>query len=286
MEQPDSDPVRTLIAAERDGLLAYRGYSSGDRYEVEIAGEARTLPLAEVGPTVERLRLVQRLADEGHPVAIVTTRDDMSRYVMKVEGEVKEIPSGELLPWLGGYEAGLLRAGADHAGVDQLAVIRDLLTKPGRDDQCRLVILGLMHGQEETTSTGQLAEKTGRTKKAIVDALKFGTVLTTDMAERMIAAFGRPWEVTAGGYEVPAGYTGWKPDPPRMPGIARLLLIVDAADAGRVRYVDEPDPNKARWLRSYQLSVGVHTYAVPAEGLASWLSGLSAGAQQVTGGQR
>lgn len=282
-DQVDSDPVRALIAAERDGLLGYHGYVSGDQYEVEIAGEARIVPAADVIATVERLRRVRRLADEGHPVGICTTRNDLSRYVMDVGAEgVVEIGAGELLDWLGGYEAGRLRAGADHAGVDQFTAIRALLTDPGRDDRCRLVILGFMHGEHMQTSTGQLAEQIGRTKKAVVDALKFGGPLTTDMAERMIVAFGgRQWVVTARGYEVPgAGRGNWQPAAPVMPGIRRLRAILDAVDAGRVRYVGEPDPNKARWLRDYQLSVGAHTYTIPAEGLVPWLSGLEAAGER------
>lgn len=282
-DQPDSDPVRALAAAERDDLLDYRGYTSGDRYEVDIAGETRTLAAADVVPTVERLRLIQRLADEGLPVAICTVRYDMSRYVMEVNRQVYEIPSEDLVHWLGGYEAGLAGAGGPHAGTDRLDAIRQLLTDPGRDDACRLVILGLMHGQDVTVSTGQLAERTGRTKKAIVDALKFGRAgagLTDDMAVRMLAAFGRHWPVTERGYQMPSRtYLA------RMPGIARLWLILEAAGAGLLHYLSDPDPNVARWLREYQLSVGAHTYTVPAAGVAAWLDGLRAGVQQVIGGK-
>lgn len=272
----DRDPVRALMAAERDGLLSYLGYSAGDRYEVVLAEETREVPLAEVAPTVERLRAVAQLAAEGVDARLVSVTD--GTYVLEVAGRRRELPVGDVVYWCGGFAAASRAQGQEHTGEDQLGEIRRVLQRPSLSDQCRMVILGLMRGGKAAVSTTELASRVGRTKKNVVDALAFGNNLDMALADRMIAAFGLRWLVTAVGPEVFDGAEGGTPvkQLPKMPGIARLELIVAAADQGWVRYVDDPSPNKARWLLRFELAVGERSYTVDADGLAAWLGGVAA----------
>lgn len=272
----DRDPVRAMLAAERDGLLTYLGYSAGDRYEVVLAGETRELPLAEVAPTVERLRAVAQLAAEGVDAQLVSAD---GTYVVEVAGHRRELPAGEVVDWCSGYAAASRARGQEHTGDDRLGEIRSVLEAPSLSDQCRMVILGLMHGGDVTVSTPELARKVDRSKKTVIEALTFGkNSLDMELADRMIEAFELRWLVSAVGPEVFEAAELGRPVEhlPQMPGIERLERIMAAADLGWVRYVDEPSPNKARWARRFELAVGGRSYTVDADGLQAWLDGVAA----------
>lgn len=270
------DPIRALLAAERDGLLGYVGYSAGDRYEVVLADETRELPLADVVPTVERLRAVRQLATDGIAARLVSVND--STYVLDVDGRRRELPAGDVPAWCSGYAAACHGQGQEHAGEDHLGDIRSVLRSPSLSDQCRIAILGLMHGGQVTVSTPELAAKVGRTKKNVIEALAFGNNLDMQLADRMIEAFGLRWRVSAVGGEVFESADGGATveQLPRMPGIARLERIIAAADQGLVRYVGEPSPNKARWTKRFELAVGDRMHTVEASGLDAWLDGVAA----------
>lgn len=269
------DPVRALIAAERDGLLTYIGYSGEGRYEVALADGDQELPAAEVAPTVDRLRAIARMAAEGVDASLVSVTD--GAYVLEIDQRRRELPAGQVVDWCAGYVAAHHGQGKEHAGEDHLSEIRPVLQTPSVIDQCRLVILGLMQGGEVKMSREELAEKVGSSKKTVIEALSFGRGLDPDLADRMIAVFGLRWVVSAVGPEAVEPAEGRKAtELPRMPGIARLERIIAAADQGWVRYVDEPSPNQARWARRYELVVGDRSYTVDADGLAAWLDGVAA----------
>lgn len=269
------DPVRALMAAERDGLLTYIGYSGEGRYEVAIADGEQELPAAEVSPTVDRLRAIARMAAEGIDARLVSVTD--GTYVLEIDERCRELPAGQVVDWCGGYVAAHHGQGQEHAGEDHLSEIRPVLQTPSVIDQCRLVILGLMQGGDVKMSREELAEKVNSSKKTVIEALSFGRGLDPDLADRMIAVFGLRWRVSAVGPEAVEPAEGGKvTELPRMPGIERLERIIAAADEGWVRYVDEPSPNQARWARRYELAVGDRSYTVDAEGLAAWLDGVAA----------
>ncbi len=273
----DTDPVKALMGAARDRLLTYSGAVSGRRYEVQIAGRPRMLPEADVRATVDRLRAIERLSAAVVAARLVDLRED-DTHVLEVNGQLVELPADRVVDWCSGYAAAAAGRGQEHVGADQLAEIRALFTAPSRDDQCRMVILSLMHRPgEEISSTRELAERVDRAKKTVVDALGFGGYLASDLAERMIAAFGLRWSVTAAGGAVEPADGGQLAEPlPEMPGLARLRRILAAADAGWLRYVDEPGPNSARWNRNFRLAVGGQVYVVTSDGLPAWLDGVEA----------
>jgi hypothetical protein len=282
----DADPVKALQGAARDGLLTYHGFVSGGRYEVEIAGLSLDLPAAEVAGTVERLRAVARLAEAGAGVQLVGLRAD-GTHVVQVGGERVALAADRVVDWCGGYAAALLGRGGEHVGEDRIGQIAALFEDPSRDDQCRMVILGLMHGrgEENRVSAVKLVEMIGAlpdvekppAKKTVVDALGFGGYLASDLAEKMIRAFGLRWSVSAGPGACERAEGGALPGPlPEMPSLAGLRRIVSAAGEGWVRYVDTPAPNEARWNRRYRLAVGPQVHVVSAEGLSAWLDGVAA----------
>ena len=281
----ESDPVTALMGAHRDGLLRYHGFVSGHRYEIEIGSRRWKLPARDALETVDRLRAVQHLSLIGAEVSFGEI-DDVGRYVLNDRGWDVRLDADQVVDWCEGYTAAHLAVGEDHAGEDQLGQIAELLEHPSRDDQCRLVILGLMYGRgANKMTTDELAHQTGKSKKTVVDALAFGGPLTSDMAEKMIGAFGLRWSVTAQSIRpepARSRRSGAQQNatPPEMPGIAVLRRILAAARAGWLRYVDEPAPNKARRKpersRRYAMSVGARYYHVDVDGIDSWLAGLTA----------
>ncbi len=112
-----------------------------------------------------------------------------------------------------------------------------------------------------------------RAKKTIVDALAFGEkTLPGSLAADLIAAFGLRW--TLDGVAEPVAGGRLEEPLPQMPGLTRLKAIVRASRAGWVRYVDEPQPNEARWLKRYRLVIGETVHVVAAEELLPWLAGV------------
>lgn len=276
----DFDPVSALMGADRDGLLTYHGFASGGLYEVDLVGQRRMLPTGEVVDTVERLRALQRVRETGVEVALVELRDDGVHFV-NVGDVWVELPAGRVVDWCAGFVAAHAGEGQDHAGEDQLDQIAGVLERPGRDDQCRMVILGLMHGgpEEKRMSALDLSVRISKAKKTVVDALAFGNSMASDLAEKMIEAFGLRWSVTAHGYTRIDGDGPVEPLP-QMPGMVALRRILAASLAGWLQYVDEPAVNKARWKterdRWYRLTVGQQAYTIGTDSLDAWLDGLEA----------
>lgn len=285
----DGDPVRTLLGAERDGLLSYGGFVSGGEgggYEVTLAGRLRVLPAGEVAETVGRLRAVAALAAVGVNAELGELRAD-GTHVLHIEGGRVELPAGQVLDWCSGFLAAQVGQGQGwDAGDDRIGEIAAVFEHPSLNDQIRMVILGLMHGQDENrVSADQLRELIGElpgvdkapAKKTVVDALGFGGYLGSDLAENMIAAFGLRWLVTAGSGTCERAEGGPLAEPlPEMPALVALRRIVAAVRAGWLRYDDEPSLNKARWLRRYHLRVGEQQVIVGVEGLHAWLDGVAA----------
>lgn len=299
----DADPVSLLKAAERDGLLRYHGFRAGGWYEVDVVGQRRELPRGEVAGVVARLRAVDEMAA---PVGGALLREvlDDGTHVVQFEGgaRVERLPADRVVDWCAGYVAARNGVGQQHVGgyirevadgdsdddrwapcepdepgaVDRITLIAELFEQSGRDDQCRMVILGLMHGRPKRTSTEELAERTGKAKKTVVEALSFGNYLSSELAEQMIQAFGMRWLVGVAGAPAPASGGAPEIDLPEMPGLARLRRIVEAYRLGWLRYLDKPSPNQARWNRKYRLSVGSQTYEVTDVGLDTWLDGMRA----------
>lgn len=280
----DNDPAQALLAAQADGLLVYRGFVSGNRYEVEAGGRHWTMSAADALLTVSRLRLLHRLADGGADLELGEIRDD-GAYAILLAGSILVLPEPEVIHWGQGFMAGQAGDGQRHAGRDSSGAIADLLDRPSRDDQCRMVILGLMHGNPgREIGSEELADMMGQlpgverapVKKTIVGALGFGNYMSSEVAEQMIAAFGLRWSVTAGGG--PCENAKGEPSGPlpEMPGLVRLRALVTASRQGWLRYLDQASPNKARWLDAYRISVGEQEYIVNAAALLPWLSGLRA----------
>lgn len=277
----DADPVKALLGATRDGLLDYHGTVSGERYEVDIAGRRRRLTAAQSLAAVQRLRAVASLNGPGVTARLDAVRDG-DVHAVRIEGDladlVVDLGADVVVDWCAGFVAGQLGQGQQHIGNDRIGEIADLIEHPTLDDQCRMVILGLMHDAPDGQMTrDDLAAKLGTSKKTAVDALSFGRSLTSTMAEKMIKAFGLEWSVSASGRRGVSAGSGEPVEPlPEMPAMARLRRLVVASRLGWLRYDDQPTPNKARALRRYRLSVGPRFYVVDADRLDPWLDGLTA----------
>lgn len=269
-ERVEADPVQALMAAEQDGLLEYRGWSEGDRYEVVFAGETRMLPSGEVRATVQRLRAVGGVGGQ-----VVEVAGD-GTHVVDVGGRRWRVPVDQVVDWGAGFAAAVEGEGRQHAGADQLGEIRELLARPSLADQCRMVLLGLMESRVPKMTRQELADRVVpvRTKKTVVDALMFGEGLSMDLAESLIAVFGMRWVVGAAVVTAAEGRPVGQL--PQAPGMARLSRIVDADARGWLRYVGEPAPNKARRLRRFMVTVGPREFTVEAERLPAWLDGVAA----------
>lgn len=279
------DPVRVLLSAAQQGLLEYVGYTGDDLYEVRVGGEVRQLRGAAARALVQQLRALSRLRDSGVPSEALGIGPGTGPFRLVVGGVAHDVRPEQLVDWVDGYLLGLIpvpwpAAHADGSeGEDRFAAIRKVLERPGLADQARLVILGLMYGDPgREVSMEQLGVLAGRTKKTIIDALSFGRrTLTPEFADVLVAAFGRRWRLSATGYCEAVDVDGRPAETsPEMPGIRRLRLINTAERRGWLRYMGEPSPNRARWDRSYQLTVGAGTYTVSAESLPGWLLGLEA----------
>ena len=280
-----NDPVVVLRTAERDGLLTYRGFDATSGFEVELAGRVMSLPQRSAVASVRRLRTIEQLRQAGGTLSVVELRDD-DTWVLESAGIQWTVAGPEFEDWVRGFQAGLAGNGQRHVGDDQIGEIEDLLLRPSLKDQCRMVLLGLMHGGEETVSSEQLREKIGQlpgvdkkpTKKTVVDSLGFGAFLADDLCENMIATFGLRWSVTAAGlvWWRSAGGPAAQGELPEMPALVRLRMIVAASREGWLRYVDQPSPNRARWRPSYDLVVGSQQHTVSVASLRSWLAGLAA----------
>jgi hypothetical protein len=278
------DPVRLLLNAARDGLIEYPGHTMGDRYEIRIAGESRQVPSGDVAGTVARLRAVRRLDAAGVPVELEQVYADTGSFRLQVGGVVHVVQSDMVVDWVSGYLAGFRRGTDAHVGDETFEAIWRVLDHPDIADQARLVILGLMYGDPDNeTSMDDLAVLVQRTKKTVIEALSFGNHLADDLKERMISAFGRRWRLRADGTADTCSASGDPlPAPMEMPGIERLRWIGAAVRRQWLRYVGQPSPNKARWLREYELAVGSTTYSVSADSLEGWLAGLEAWYEQTS----
>lgn len=273
-----NNPVVAVRTAADDGLLAYRGFSAGAGFEVEVAGRVMMIPEGAVPEMVRRLRMLDELRREGRPVTLTELRDD-GTFVLDVGVRVA-VAGVDLRDWLRGYRAAAVGAGQEHEGEDHLdPEIRQVLVAPGLNDQCRMVLLGLMYGGRERVSADTLRERMGQrgkppTKKTVVDALGFGNNLSPDLADWMIETFGLRWSLGGKCVHIDSG----KPARvlPEMPGVVRLRMILAASDAGWLRYVGTKSVNWARKARTYELTVGRQLHMVSRDSLRPWLSGLAA----------
>jgi hypothetical protein len=280
-------PAQALSAAARDGLLVYHGYVTGDRYEVEVLGRRQDLPAAEVLPLVHRIRAVDALFAAGVDIHVVEISDGVG-YVLELDGRRFVVPAGDVIDWCKGFRAGMDGSTADgHVGEDHLAEIEELILRPSLNDQLRLVILGLMYGRsrpEQRVTFDRLLEmiaalpgvESPPARKTLVDALAFGSPLASDLAEKMIAAFGLRWSLTGGRMVERLDGRKLRGPLPQMPGIAAFRRIVEASQAGWLRYVGNGRPNVARRQPSYPLAVGATVHVVHREELNAWLDGLAA----------
>jgi hypothetical protein len=279
----DNDPAQALLSAQAEGLLVYRGYVSGGLYEVEARGRHWAMPAREALLTVERLRLLGGRMRQAAVLSLDEIRDDGS-YAINTSKGLLVLPEQEVIHWCSGFLAGVDGRGQPHTGEDMIGVIADLFDHTSRDDQCRMVILGLMHAGPQRVKATDLVRMIGElpgvgpenapVKKTVVGALGFGKTLSSRLAEQMIAAFGLRWSVTAG----PCRSTDGAPAGPlpEMPGLVRLRELVAVSKLGWLRYLGKSNPNDARWMNEYPVSVGKTRYTVPADALLPWLRGLRA----------
>lgn len=200
----DNDPALALLSAQSDGLLTYRGFVSGGRYEIVAAGRHWATPAAGALLTVARLRAIERLRVSGALLELVEIRDD-GAYAIQTSQGMLVLPEQEVIHWCAGYAAGMDGNGQPHAGVNTIGKIADLFEAPSLDDQARMVILGLMYGGPKRITAPDLVEMIGQlpgieeppVKKTITNALTFGNYISSDVVEMMIRAFGLRWVLSA-----------------------------------------------------------------------------------------
>lgn len=287
MSSTARDPVKALRAADRDGLLTYHGLVAGQRYEIVVAGQEMILPESAVPGLVERLRSLAQLWSVGADVQLA--RIDGDHYELNVAGRRLRLAAEDVPDWSRGYLAAVNGDGQEHAGVDQIEQIGKLFDSPSLNDQCRFVLLGLMHGGAEDVSADKLRNMIAElpdparpgqkvrkpAKKTLVGALGFGANMAAGLRENMIRAFGLEWSVAGStacrrpGSDQPANV-------PEMPGLMRLRYILAASRAGWVRYLSQPKPNKARWLRTFELALGRQVHLVSDKSVIPWLNGVAA----------
>jgi hypothetical protein len=280
----ESDPIKALLRAQRDDLLRYHGFVAGDRYEIEVAGREWDIPAAEVGDLVQRLRAIASLSAAGADARLKHV-GQAGTFTVEVAGRVVELPGELVVDWCEGYVAAASAVGQEHAGDDNTGELGELFDNPSLDDQCRMVVLGLMHRADgDRMSMTKLAQMIGAlpdvpkppAKKTVVDALGFGAYLGSELAERMIRAFGLRWAVSAGAAPCATVEGEAAEALPEMPGLARLRRLVHATRAGWLRYVGVASPNQARWSRRYAVTVGQQGYVIDAGRLDAWLDGVEA----------
>ena len=273
------DPARALGAAERDGLMTYHGYMADGSFEVELARRVLVLAADEVPGFVARVRAVAALAASGVAVEVANPGEDGRVFTLELDGRrTVKVPGDQVVDWCAGYRAAAAAGELpEHTGEDRSEQLEELFLRPSRDDQCRMVILGLMHGrgEGERVSADKLAEMVGRSKKTVVDALGFGKFLASGLAEDMIRAFGMRWSMSGGGAE-PLDESRAGEPLPQMPELVRLRRIVEASRAGYVRYLSDPAPNKARWLKTFHLAIGSTMHVVGKDEVLGWLAGVEA----------
>jgi hypothetical protein len=95
-----NDPVVAVRTAERDGLLAYRGFDEDTGFEVVVAGREIALPVSTAAATVRRLRVLA----ESTVMTLIELRAD-GTFVLDA-GDVRVQVSGvEFDSWLRNYAA-------------------------------------------------------------------------------------------------------------------------------------------------------------------------------------
>lgn len=288
----EADPVKALMGADRDGWLVYHGFVAGERYDVTVAGQRRDLPAAEVLALVERLRALRRMTEAGVPARLTELHGEPvpDTWSIIVDGsKAFDLPARDVLDWVAGYLAAWRGRKQKHAGVDQMfrpGGIAELLDSPTADEQRQMVLLGLMNGGPQVISANDLiALMRNRypgtrppVKKTVISALAFGRKLMPNNAEIMIEALGYRWVQELG----PAAVARLDGQPvgelPEMPGLVILRRIMEADRAGWLRYVGDPDPNKARWtqLDPPAVTIGPSQYELDASAALAWLAGVGA----------
>lgn len=279
------DPALALKAASRDKLLDYHGFVAPGGYEVVIGGRSLVLSEDDVIDAVQRLRAIDNIS-----ATLVELRGDGTHVIAVGSRPPVELSSERVIDWCDGFFAAWRATGEEHTGQDTIAKIAKLFDEPDLNDQCRMVILGLMYGRgpEHKVTSQQLADRIGDlpgvakrpAKKTVLDALGFGAGFASSLREVMIQVFGLRWS------DVFAPL--WRPVPgeqpkafpldgglPEHPSLAVLRRIVAASRRGWLRYLDEEAPNEARWRTRFTVAVGVMTYELDVVTAATWLDGLA-----------
>lgn len=288
------DPALALRSASQDNLLTYHGFVQPDGYVVAVGGRKLTLSASEVQATVCRVRAIARV---GHALGVedrarvIELRED-GTYVVRFGHVARHVELAEdaVVDWCEGFIAAHAGRDEEHAGVDTIEAIAELFERPNLNDQCRMVILGLMSqpplgdGKRLTMvrfaeMVGEVRERAGRrapAKKTVVDALAFGSFFSSQLREDMIAVFGMRWSLS-GATELAVPLAEGVPAVPlpEAPALAALRGIVAAARRGWLRYVDEAAPNDARWKRRFKVSLGARTYTLEVGQVQAWLDGVS-----------
>lgn len=283
------DPALALRSASRDSLLTYDGFVQPDGYVVTVGGRKLELRASEVQAMVSRVRAVEQVGLAlGVSARVVELRED-GTHVLRFGHKVRqvELPLDAVVDWCEGFIASHRGREERHAGEDTVEAIAALFERPSLNDQCRMVILGLMSDYEGSRLTmvrfaemvGEVRQRAGRrapAKKTVVDALGFGSFFSSQLREDMIAVFGMRWSL-GGGTELAVPVADDVPAAPlpQAPALAALRRIVAAARQDWLRYVDEPSPNDARWKRRFKVSVGATTYELDIGRLDAWLDGVS-----------
>lgn len=281
-----TDPLAEALAAQRDGLLTYRGFVSGGRFEVESGGRRWTMTGPHLLEQIARLRAIARLADMGGTAQLLELRDD-GTHVFRVARRTVELPALDVVPWYRGFAAAHAGNGQPHTGPNTIGVIQDLFQRTSVGDQRKMVILGLMYGrpgEPEITADGlaamigELPDVESRpVKKTVLNAIAFGKPLSkkSKLADQALAVFGLRWADPETADVVRLDGTAVDGPLPQMPSLVCLRGFVAASRRSLLRYCDQELPNEARWLSRFSVTVGQQRHVVPVDGGPAWLDGLN-----------
>lgn len=211
---------------------------------------------------------------------------DGSGYAVELDAARRRVyPAAAMAAWHGGFVLGQQLAGQKRRrrGVrdrKRLADIRTLLVAPTLADQCRLAVHAAREDAGLTVSA--LAERIGRTRHAVADALALGRsgALSMTMAEQMMAGTGRHWDVR---YYLPDVDEATAPAisggrglvcPAGPAGLVRMRALVLVDEAGLIVW-QPPAPNEALRARTYSVEVAGGEVTKRAEVLVPWLVGIA-----------
>lgn len=202
-------------------------------------------------------------------------------YTIQTRAGGKRVYSkSQMLDWLDGFDfATEADAVRDTGPVDlaPLAEVRSVLVHPSLTDQCRVLIRVGM--QRSGLGVVKLAERIGVTKKAVSEALHFGSPSTL----AMLAAVGlehrvRP-DLEEMPHDAPVDITprgGWLEPAPLL----RMRLLAAAHELGVLRWSGPAKPdgtldvNKGMHARTFEMSLGRQATEVHTDFVACWIAGV------------